>query len=186
MSGSMKYIYCLLETNGNTTDSSSFSSLSTSAAVTVASPWVRRVQYLIGYGTTIYISPFCKRNVSLLSLLSSAYHPRLGWSLRYILPLQFDSLFVFDSVDRHVNNSSSSPSIIRARPRSSAFFPFRSRPPPPPPWVPPPPPPPLPRTTTFSDPTATDDGGIIYTAEAEVVAEAEVQAWDDADDDDDN
>ena len=44
-------IYCLVETNGNTTDSSSFSSLSTSAAVTVASPWVRRVQYLIGYGT---------------------------------------------------------------------------------------------------------------------------------------
>jgi len=51
MSGAMKYIYCLVETNGNTTDSSSFSSLSTSAAVTVASAWVRRVQYLIGYGT---------------------------------------------------------------------------------------------------------------------------------------
>jgi len=40
----------------------------------------------------------------------------------------------------------------------------------------------FPCTTTFSDPTATDDGGIIYTA----VAEAEVQAWDYADDDNDN
>jgi len=39
---------------------------------------------------------------------------------------------------------------------------------------------------SFSDPTATDNGGIIYTAESEVVAEAEVQTWDDADDDDDD
>ena len=36
-------IYIVRNTNGNTTDSSSFSSLSTIAAVTVASPWVRRV-----------------------------------------------------------------------------------------------------------------------------------------------
>ena len=71
-----------------------------------------RVQYPIKCGKTIYISPFCKSNVSLLSLLSSAYYPCLGWSLRYILPLQFNFLFVFDSLDRHVNNSSISPSII--------------------------------------------------------------------------
>ena len=44
MSGAMKYILSSgNDTNGNTTDSSSFSSLSTAAAVTVASPWVRRV-----------------------------------------------------------------------------------------------------------------------------------------------
>ena len=65
-------------TNGNI---NSFpSSLSAAAAVAVAFPWVRRV-YSTQSGTTIYISPFCKRNVSLLSLLSSAYHSCLGWSL---------------------------------------------------------------------------------------------------------
>ena len=109
--------------NNNTT---SFSSLHGYGVCTVPN-WVRHD------GTTIYISTFCKRNASLLSLLSSAYHPRLGWLLRNIFPLQFDSLFVFDSVDRHVNNSSSSLSIIRVHPRSSAFFPFRSHPPPRPP-----------------------------------------------------
>ena len=93
-------------------------------------------------------------------------------------------MFVFDSVDCHVNISSSSPFIIQTRPRSSAFFPFQSRPPPRPPYVPPPPP--LPCTTTFSDPTATDDCGIIYTVELEVIAEAEVQAWIDTDDDNNN
>ena len=64
--------------NGNTNISPS--SLSAAAAVAVAFPWVRRV-YSTQSGTTIYTSSFCKRNVSLLSLLSSAYHPRLGWSL---------------------------------------------------------------------------------------------------------
>jgi len=130
------------------------------------------VQYPTEYGTTIYISLFVKGMryffpFSLPLIILVLVGP-------FDIYLQFDPLFVFDSVDCHVNNSSSSPSIIRARPRSSAFFPFRSRPPPRPPWVPPPPP--LPRTTTFSDPTATDDGGIIYTTESEVVAEAEVQA----------
>ena len=60
-------------------------------------------RYPIGYGTAIYISSFCKGNVPLLSLLSSAYHTCLGWSLRYILSLQFDSLFVFDSVLPYLN-----------------------------------------------------------------------------------